>query len=180
MKNVTSSKSDVKLLNSDINYIRTQTSNLTPRDAQNRTPWWFWTVLVLIIVATVAAILVGRHRYAQQQDVAGMRLRRATKMARKRLKTAAAFLNSGDDNRFYEEIYKAIWGCLADKYNIQLSRLSSDTVRDCLSEKNVPEEQQTRILQTLQKVDFARFAPGDAASKKQEIYDEALQMIVMI
>jgi hypothetical protein len=44
----------------------------------------------------------------------------------------------------------------------------------------VPEEQQTRILQTLQKVDFARFAPGDAASKKQEIYDEALQMIVMI
>ena len=180
MKNVTSSKSDVKLLNSDINYIRTQTSNLTPRDAQNRTPWWFWTVLVLIIAATVAAILVGRHRYAQQQDVAGMRLRRATKMARKRLKTAAAFLNSGDDNRFYEEIYKAIWGCLADKYNIQLSRLSSDTVRDCLSEKNVPEEQQTRILQTLQKVDFARFAPGDAASKKQEIYDEALQMIVMI
>ena len=109
-----------------------------------------------------------------------MRLRRATKMARKRLKTAAAYLHSGDDNRFYEEIYKAIWGCLADKYNIQLARLSSDTVRDCLAEKQVPEEQQNRILQTLQKVDFARFAPGDAASRKQEIYDEALQMIVMI
>ena len=137
-------------------------------------------IVTMVCLGTVAAILVGRHHYAQQQDVAGMRLRRATKMARKRLKTAAAFLNSGDDNRFYEEIYKAIWGCLADKYNIQLSRLSSDTVRDCLSEKNVPEEQQTRILQTLQKVDFARFAPGDAASKKQEIYDEALQMIVMI
>ena len=109
-----------------------------------------------------------------------MRLRRATKMARKRLRTAAAYLNTGDDNRFYEEIYKAIWGCLADKYNIELSRLSSDTVRDCLNEKNVPPEQQNRILQTLQKVDFARFAPGDAASKKQEIYDDALQMIVMI
>ena len=180
MKNVTSSKSDVKLLNSDINYIHTHSATLTPRDSKDRTPWWFWTILCLIIISTYAAILYGRHRYAQQQDVAGMRLRRATKMARKRLKTAAAFLNSGDDNRFYEEIYKAIWGCLADKYNIQLSRLSSDTVRDCLTEKSVPEEQQTRILQTLQKVDFARFAPGDAASKKQEIYDEALQMIVMI
>ena len=180
MKSVTSSKSDVKLLNSDINYIHTKTSALSPRDNQDHTPWWFWTLAILIIAATVATIIYGHHRYAQQQDIAGMRLRRATKMARKRLKTAASFLYNGDDNRFYEEIYKAIWGCLADKYNIQLSRLSSDTVRDCLVEKNVPQEQQDRILQTLQKVDFARFAPGDAASKKQEIYDEALQMIVMI
>ena len=168
MKSVTSTKNEVKLLNSDINYI------------QDVFPWWFWLTLLLIVAATAAAIIIGRRRQAQLQDIAGMRLRRATKMARKRLKTAAAYLYTGDDNRFYEEIYKAIWGCLADKYNIQLSRLSSDTVRDCLSEKQVPEEQQQRILQTLQKVDFARFAPGDAASRKQEIYNEALQMIVMI
>ena len=180
MKNVTSSKSDVKLLNSDINYIHTRRSPLLPTGQQDRAPWWFWLFLTLIVGSTAAAIIFGQHRQAQQQDIAGMRLRRATKMARKRLKAAAACLNSGDDNRFYEEIYKAIWGCLADKYNIQLSRLSSDTVRDCLIEKQVPQEQQTRILQTLQKVDFARFAPGDAASRKQEIYDEALQMIVMI
>lgn len=180
MKNVTSNKSDVKLLNSDINYIQTSTSGLIPLGQRDSFPWWFWFLLVLILAATAAGILFGRRRQAQQQDIAGMRLRRATKMARKRLKTAAAYLHSGDDNRFYEEIYKAIWGCLADKYNIQLSRLSSDTVRDCLAEKQVPEEQQQRILQTLQKVDFARFAPGDAASRKQEIFDEALQMIVMI
>ena len=180
MKNVTSNKSDVKLLNSDINYIHTRHSQLLPLDQRDTFGWPFWVVLALIIGLTGGAILYGRNRQAQQQDLAGMRLRRATKMARKRLKTAAAYLHSGDDNRFYEEIHKAIWGCLADKYNIQLARLSSDTVRDCLAEKQVPEEQQNRILQTLQKVDFARFAPGDAASRKQEIYDEALQMIVMI
>ncbi len=180
MKNVTSNKSDVKLLNSDINHIRTHTTPFTPRDANARPAWWFWTMLAIIIATCISLVLFFRHRLAQQQDIAGMRLRRATKEARKRLKKAASHLYDGNDNLFYEEIYKAIWGCLADKYNIELSRLSSDTVRDCLSEKNVPEEQQTRILQTLQKVDFARFAPGDAASKKQEIYDEALQMIVMI
>ncbi len=180
MKNVTTNKSDVKLLNSDINYIQTNTGHLSPIGNKDFFPWWFWLVSAFIILASVAGIIIGRHHMAQQQDIAGMRLRRATKMARKRLKTAAAYLYSGDDNRFYEEIYKAIWGCLADKYNIQLSRLSSDTVRDCLAEKHVPEEQQARIMQTLQKVDFARFAPGDATSRKQEIFDEALQMIVMI
>lgn len=178
MKNVTSNKSDVKVLNSDINYIRTSIPSFSSKSGSSM--WWFWTFLALILGGTAAAIILGRRQQALQQDVAGMRLRRATKEARRRLKKAATYLYTNDDNRFYEEIYKAIWGCLADKYNIELSRLSSDTVRECLIEKQVPEEQQSRIMQTLQDVDFARFAPGDATAKKQQIYDEAMQMIVLI
>ena len=180
MKNVTSNKSNVKLLNSDINYIQTGATHFETLNQKHGVEWWFWTLLVLILGGAIVAILLGRKYQAQQQDIAGVRLRRATKEARKRLKKAAAHLYNGDDNSFYEEIYKAIWGCLADKYNIELSRLSSDTVHDCLVEKSVPEEQQQRIMKTLQDVDFARFAPGDAATKKQQIYDEALEMIVMI
>ena len=180
MKNVTSNKSDVKLLNSDINHIRTSATSFIPRLDSTRPAWWFWTLLALIAAACVALTLFYRHRQAQQQDIAGMRLRRATKEARKRLKKAASHLNDGNDNLFYEEIYKAIWGCLADKYNIELARLSSDTVRECLVEKQVAEQQQSLIMSTLQEVDFARFAPGDAAAKKQQIYDQALQMIVML
>ncbi len=180
MKNVTSNKSDVKLLNSDINHIHTGSTSFTPSHDSARPAWWFWTALVLIAAACTALILYFRHRLAQQQDIAGMRLRRATKEARKRLKKAATHLNDGNDNLFYEEIYKAIWGCLADKYNIELASLSSDTVRQCLIEKQVPEQQQSLIMSTLQEVDFARFAPGDAAAKKQQIYDQALQMIVML
>ena len=180
MKNVTSNKSNVKLLNSDINYIQTGATHFETLNQKHGVEWWFWTLLVLILGGAIVTILLGRRYQAQQQDIAGVRLRRATKEARKRLKKAAAHLYTGDDNSFYEEIYKAIWGCLADKYNIELSRLSSDTVHDCLVEKSVPEEQQQRIMKTLQDVDFARFAPGDAATKKQQIYDEALEMIVMI
>lgn len=180
MKNVTSNKSNVKLLNSDINYIHTNVPKFTTKDNEGSSNWWFWTLLLLILGGTGATIILGRRKQAQQQDIAGMRLRRATKEARRRLKKAATYLFTNDDNRFYEEIYKAIWGCLADKYNIELSRLSSDTVRECLNEKHVAEEQLSRIMKTLQDVDFARFAPGDATAKKQQIYDEAMQMIVMI
>lgn len=180
MKNVTSNKSDVKLLNSDINHIHTGSTSFTSSHNSARPAWWFWTALVLIAAACTALTLFFRHRQAQQQDIAGMRLRRATKEARKRLKKAATHLNDGNDNLFYEEIYKAIWGCLADKYNIELARLSSDTVRECLIEKQVGEQQQQLIMSTLQEVDFARFAPGDAAAKKQQIYNQALQLIVML
>lgn len=106
-----------------------------------------------------------------------MRMKRATRMARKRLKKAAAFLGSGDSNRFYEEIYKAIWGCLADKYNIELSQLNRDSVNACLNDKQVPSDQQAQIMKVLQDVDLARFAPGNADAQKQSVYDEALMMI---
>lgn len=180
MKNVTSSKSDVKLLNNDINHIHNGSPSLTIRNTRDHAEWWFWILLILIAIGTAVAILLGRRQQSRQQDIAGMRLRRATKEARKRLKKASSLLSSDNDNLFYEEIYKAIWGCLADKYNIELSKLSSDTVRECLVEKQVPDEQQQRIMKTLQDVDMARFAPGDAKARKQQIYDEALEMIIMI
>ncbi len=179
-KNVSSSKTGVKLLDNDINYIHTGRTRLTHLDHQSGIEWWFWVLLAFIFGGATATICLGKKHQTRQQDIAGVRLRRATKEARKRLKKAAQHLHSGNDNNFYEEIYKAIWGCLADKYNIALSRLSTDTVHDCLVEKSVPQEQQERIIKTLHDVDFARFAPGDATAKKQQIYDEALEMIVMI
>ena len=137
----------------------------------------FYIFAAVIIAAVVAIITFANKRKAAEQDVAGMRLKRATRMAKKRLKKAAAFLAGGDTTRFYEEIYRAIWGCLADKYNIPLSSLNRDTVSACLVDKQVPEAQQQRIMQVLQDVDMARFAPIDPEAQKQNIYTEALLMI---
>ena len=43
--------------------------------------------------------------------------------------------------------------------------------------KKVDETLQQQILDTLKDVDFARFAPGDSSTKKQQIYDEAMETI---
>ena len=169
-------KDDVQLLNSDINYIHPITK-LSPAKEVSVTSPIYYILFVLIVILTFVAVKMGQRRQAANQDIAGMRMKRATRMARKRLKKAEAFLGSGDTNRFYEEIYRAIWGCLSDKYNIELSQLNRDTVSACLTDKQVPEEQQERIMKVLQDVDIARFAPGDAEAQKQTIYDEALQMI---
>lgn len=169
-------KDDVQLLNSDINYIHPITK-LSPAKEVSMTSPIYYILFVLIVILTFVAVKVGQRRQAANQDIAGLRMKRATRMARKRLKKAEAFLGSGDTNRFYEEIYRAIWGCLSDKYNIELSQLNRDTVSACLTDKQVPAEQQERIMKVLQDVDFARFAPGDAEAQKQTIYDEALQMI---
>lgn len=169
-------KDDVQLLNRDINYIHPLTT-LKPAKNKDVAGSAFYIFTLLIIAATIGLIILANKRKVDEQDIAGMRMKRATRMARKRLKKAAAFLGSGDTNRFYEEIYRAIWGCLADKYSIPLANLNRDTVSACLNEKQVPEAQQKRIMQVLQDVDMARFAPIDPEEQKQRIYTEALIMI---
>lgn len=172
-------RDDVQLLNNDINYIH-PVGKLHPVKNTDHPGIAFWIALALIVCLTAAALVFGHRRQEAEKDVAGMRKKHATRMAKKRLKKAATYLGHGDTEHFYEEIYKAIWGCIADKYNIPLSQLNRDSVNACLLEKQVPEEQQASIMKVLQDVDMARFggSSGNAEAQKQSVYDQALNMIV--
>ncbi len=169
-------KDDVTLLNRDINYIHPIDDLDTATDEEHAGLPFFLSIAVIGLL-TVAAIFQTKKHQADTLDVTGMRKKRATRIARRRLKKAAALLGSDDTNAFYEEIYKAIWGCLSDKYSIPLSQLNRDSVSACLVEKQVPNDQQESIMKVLQDVDIARFTPGDAHAQKQTIYDESLIMI---
>lgn len=179
MRNQTTAKGDIQHLNEDINYNKKNTTNLKSTTS-NTTEWWFWTGMAVIAAGCAAIVIIRKRHEEQEKDIAGTRLRRATKEARKRLKRAEKHLNSGDEEAFYIEIYRSIWGVLSDKFNIELSKLSSETVEQCLTEKQVKEEERKRILKLLQEVDFARFAPGDSSEKKQHIYNEALNLIATL
>ena len=168
-------------VNNDINYIHpldTARLSSTRSISQSHAGWPFYTIAAAIVLLSAAVLVLVRRRQAAEKDVVSMRRKRALRLARKRLKHAEGFLNGNDTTRFYEEIYRAIWGCLADKYSIELSNLNRETVTQCLVDKQVPESQQQRIMQVLQDVDLARFAPGDAHAQMQTVYDEALNMII--
>jgi len=170
------SKDDVKLLNNDINYIH-PVGHLHPLKSSDQTGWLFWLSLAMVVILTVATLLWGKKHRRDELDTLGMARKHATRLARKRLRRAESHMKAGDESLFYDEIYRAVWGCLADKYSIELAKLSCDTVAACLVEKHVPEQQQVSIMQLLQDVDMARFAPGDAGAQMHNIYNEALNMI---
>ena len=175
----TSAKSDVKELNSDINHIMRNT-RLKEAGSDTFGGWLFWACLFVPIAAAATVIVVIRRRQDIEGDEASMKMQRANKLARKRMKNAEKLLNDDNDDLFYEEIYKALWGGIADKFGIQQSLLSSETVRRHLESRNVDEELIERIMKTLSDVDFARFAPNDSGSKKQRIFDEATNTLSKI
>lgn len=127
-----------------------------------------------------AVVLYMRKMQASRSDITSMKLKRATSLAKKRLRKAEGYLNQNDDEKFYVEIYQAIWGYVSDKFTIPVSKLSGDTIQSCLEERKVDVAIEEKILQTLADVNFARFAPGDSSAKKNAIYEQALQMILDI
>ena len=169
---------DLAMMNKDINHIKTHGIHLRPSGSCGKVTLLQWILLALTALGTVAGVVTGRRRQELMADEVGMRLRRAMKVARRRLRNAEKHLHDGNDELFYEEIYKALWGCLSDKYSIELRQLSRETVEERLQEKHIAPEKHDLIMNTLNDIDMARFAPGDSSSRKQAIYDEALQTIV--
>lgn len=171
-----SNSNSVTLLDRDINYIH-PIGNLRSTSRESHAGWLFWLVAGLIVAAGATTVLVCRKQRNDEKDVAGMKMKRAIRLAQKRLQRAASHLGTGRTDSFYEEIYRAIWGCLSDKYNIPLSQLNRETVSASLQQRQVGDQQLESIMHVLQDVDMARFAPGDPSLQMQQIYDEALNMI---
>ena len=171
-------KNNVKLLNNDIEYIKTGNPGLHKKGTSFFGGALFWILFLLPVLLAIAAVIIIRKVSKSNADINSVRLRKATKLAKKRLRKAEKFLADNDDERFYIEIYQAIWGYVSDKFTIPTSQLSSETIQGALESKNVSENVIQTIMQTIGEVDFARFAPDDSASKKQSIYNQALQMIL--
>lgn len=137
---------------------------------------YFLSALALIFILLTLVRWTKRRR-SRNIDLVSQRKHSALRLARRRLKKAAGYLKKEKSEPFYQEIYRALWGCLSDKYNIPLSQLNQDTVKASLLEKQIPEQQLQHILQLLDDVNLARFAPGDPATHMQHIYHQALTVI---
>ena len=161
--NVVSSrtKKDVKDLGKDIRFIRTEVPHW--RKAGERLFFLspvYWVLLGLPLLLFVLFLLLLGKRIRDQRNVVMVKDRKASKVARKRLKTAAQYLKSGDDTRFYEEISRVLWGYVGDKFHLPKGELSLDAARQKLEERHMRSERIDEFVETLNQCEYARFAPS--------------------
>lgn len=114
----------------------------------------------------------------RKANVSLIKNRKAQKIARSRLTDAQKMKKQGNDRAFYDEIAQALWGYISDKFDLQKANLSMDTVKDLLEKKNVAAETIQSFINTLNSIEYARFAPGDTKGKMENIYSEALNAIM--
>lgn len=135
---------------------------------------WLYPIALLLTLLLIVLISVVTRRNA---DLTLVLNRKAGKSARARLKSADRFRKSGDPDRFYEEIGKAIWGYLSHKLNIETSGLSREVIIDQLELRKIPDEQKRELLRILEESEFSRFAPSSERSDMDQLYSDAVQLI---
>lgn len=172
-----SNKEDFKYIGTDIRFIKTSPLKLRPVNSYFLSHPLFPLWLAIPPVLLAAFMLIWRNELRKRNNLALMRNRKATRVARKRLKAAEQFLKQKNQDAFWAEVSNALWGYISDKFNIPGSTLSMDSVNQALKNKNVDEELITQFISTLNNCEFARFAPGDKSLAMDKLYREAIEVI---
>jgi len=173
----TSNQEDIKYLGSDIRHIKRDDAQLRPMHSSFFGSAAYYVALLALLLFFIIMLLVLKKREQLTQDTAANRNRKADKVARGRLKKALQYLKAKDQEKFYVEMSQALWGYIADKTGIERSKLSMDTVSETMRQKNVPEDLTQQFVDTLNSCEFARFAPGSAEEKMDDLYQKGIDVI---
>ena len=138
---------------------------------------WYRALYPLALLIAIALILLIRLVTKRNADLTLVRNRKAGRMARSRLKKAERFKKSGDSDKFYEELGKAIWGYLSYKLNIETSGLSREVILSHLERRKIGGDLQNELLRILEESEFSRFAPTSERTDMSSLYSDAAQLI---
>lgn len=168
---------DIEMLGLDIRYIKTGDSHVISADKMFFGSRNYALAYAVPLVLFILAFIVFRRRAAANADIARQRTRKASKAASRRLKQARKMMKAKNDNAFYEETMKALWGYMADKLSLPVSELNKENVRARLEQRGAAPELTEAFLHAIDECEFARFAPGDAADTMGRLYKEAEAVI---
>ncbi|MDE6046256.1 MAG: protein BatD, partial [Alistipes sp.] len=120
-----------------------------------------------------------RKRIRESQNVALVRGRRANKVAVQRFRAARKFMEQGDRHAFYEEMLRALWGYVSDKFNIPVANLTKENVREELHRRGVATEESQRFTAIIAQCDEAQYAPS-ASTQMHEVYAAGVDLVSRI
>lgn len=133
----------------------------------------YWMLIIVPFIAFVSILIYYRKQVKERANVQLMRVKRASKVAQKRLKQAHRHMVAADHTAFYAEVLTALWGYLSDKLGIPVSELNKENIEAELDNYGVNAELRTQLLALLEKCEFAQYAPELPGNDMRTIFDEA-------
>ncbi len=134
---------------------------------------YYWLAFVIVVMILVGVVIVYRRRLKFNADISGKKLARANRVAVRRLKQARAFMNTHENEKFYAELSKAMWGYLSDKLGIAPSQLVRDNIAQKLQDFGAGTEDIDNIIDVLDQCEMARFTPSHTDSEVSDLYGRA-------
>jgi len=134
--------------------------------------YFLWLLLPLLLIPI--AIIFGKKREAIMSDVAGNKIKKANKLARKYLSAAKKTL--GNKEAFYVALEKALHNYLKAKLKIETSEFSKDKIAQLLAQKQVDTSTNEGFIALLENCEMARYSPFSEVQMQQD-YAKASEVI---
>ncbi len=173
------SKEEVRLLGRDIRFIKLGNPQLRARREPLLFSGLYWALLAAIVLATGAVYATLRRRIRESRNVALVRGKRASKVAVQRFRAARKYMEAQNRHAFYEEMLRALWGYMSDRFNIPVANLTKENVREELHKRGVAAEESQRFTTIITRCDEAQYAPA-ASAQMSDVYSEGVELISRI
>ena len=168
----------MRQLDRDIRFIHTGKLPKRAAAAFILTPL-YWLAIVAMVALFILIYAVLRKRIRERSNTVARRMRHADKMAVQRLRMAERYMNEENRHAFYEEMLRAMWGYIGDKFNIPVASLTKEKIREELYRRNVAEATAEQFCEVISRSEEAQYAPS-ASGEMTDIYAEAVEVISKI
>ena len=119
-----------------------------------------------------------RKRLRERSNTVARRMRHADKIAVQRLRMAERYMREQNRHAFYEEMLRALWGYLGDKFNIPVADLTREVVREELSKRGATNEAED-IIAVITRCEEAQYSPI-ATATMESIYADGIEIVSKI
>lgn len=170
-------KEDVKQLGNDIRYIKTNTPIFSNKRNALFGSEVFWVLLLIPAIVYLLFLIWFRKYKKDNADELGTKKRKANSTAQKQLKLANEFLQKNEYNAFFDEVFKAINGYIANKLALSPADLNKDKIKSALGQKSIDPTTVSQLLELIETCEFARFAPVKDDRRMKEAYDQSVELI---
>ena len=172
------SKEDVRLLGSDIRFIKLTRPSLRGVVAPFILSPLYFVVLLAILVFVVLLYFVLHNRIRDNRNTALVKGRRANKVAVQRFRVAERYMKEHNRHAFYEEMLRALWGYISDRFNIPVADLTKESVREELNRRGAAELAKA-ITAIISQCEEAQYSPVESATM-EEVYGKGIDIVSKI
>jgi hypothetical protein len=173
-------RKDVAVIGSDIRYIKTSGIDLHEKNKHFFGTAVFCTGFILPFLSFLIFVFVQRKRQNDNSNLLQLKMRKATGVARKRLKKAQDFASANQKGPFYQEVFHALYGYLSDRLCIPVSDLSKSSVTTELQKRGVSDQTTNDLLEVIDACELARYAPSASSSDLMGLYDRSILSITKL
>lgn len=173
-------KNEIATQENDIRYIKSGDLKLKPVNEEFFGSWKHYALLFTSLFLFGGALATRAYLIKTNSNLVAVKERKAARLARKQLSKAEKLKNENKQDEFYDEVLSALNLYVSHKMNIPVADLSKENISTTLIKKYVKPETISKLINTLNDCEYARYAPAAAEKDLNLVYNNTIELITNI